>query len=157
MQRRGFSLIDQNCRNKRGFWTWDILGYLYNTLSTAFYYEASFLGFWNVTQWQSMYCRVQRRGFSLIDQKCRIYGDLNWDKFEMIWDICTAQKNYAYIVTLWWLGCVDQYFRATVLERRCEKGVVRKTLWERRCKKFAVRKIFLLTCFFYSFIMMPMF
>ena len=62
----------------------------------------------------------------------RHYGRLNLDEFEIFWDICTAQKDYAYIVTLWWLRCVDDYVkrgvRKTVCERRGEKDVVRKTL-----------------------------
>ena len=31
---------------------------------------------------------MQRWGFSLIDKKCRIDGSLNWDEFEIFWDIC---------------------------------------------------------------------
>ena len=35
---------------------WDILGYLYNSLSAALWYEASVLGFWNFTQWMNINC-----------------------------------------------------------------------------------------------------
>ena len=41
-------------------------------------------------------------------------GGLNFDELEIFWDICTAQKDYAYIVTLWGLRSVDDYVRATV-------------------------------------------
>ena len=65
---------------------------------------------------------------------------LNLDEFDIFWDICTAQKDYAYIVMLWGLRCVDDYVRATVRERRCENDVVRRTLWGRCCEKDVVRK-----------------
>ena len=45
---------------------------------------------------------VQRRGFSLIDQQLsnkRGY-ELSLDEFEIFLDICTVQKDYAYIVML---------------------------------------------------------
>ena len=36
---------------------WDILGYLYNTLSATLWYEISIIGFRNFTQWLNIYCR----------------------------------------------------------------------------------------------------
>ena len=93
----------------------------------------------------------KHRGFSLIDQ---ILSKLRGSELRRIWgrlfrDICTAQKDNAYIVTLWGLRCVDEYVMETVWKRRfenevvrktlrkrhCEKDVVKKTLWEKRCKK----------------------
>ena len=66
----------------------------------------------------------------------------NWrnylDEFEIFLDICTAQKDYAYIVTLRGLHR-DDYLRATVEQRRCKKYVVRKTLREKCCEKDVVR------------------
>ena len=58
----------------------------------------------------------------------RNYGGLNLDEFDIFWDIYTAQKDYAFIVTLRGLHSVDDYLRATVEQRRCKKYVVRMTL-----------------------------
>ena len=81
----------------------------------------------------------QRRGFST-NKKMSKFRGLNLDEFEIFWDIYTAQKDYAYIVTLLGLRCVDDYVRAPVLERReqtlrekrYEKDVVIKTLVEKK-------------------------
>ena len=43
---------------------------------------------------------VQRRGLSLIDQKLSKLPGLNLNEFRIFWDICTAQKDHTYIVTL---------------------------------------------------------
>ena len=87
---------------------------------------------------------MQRRGFSLIDQKLSKLLGLNFNDFRIFWDICTAQKDHTYIVTLWglrmWTNMLGQRCEKDVVGRRCEKDVVRRTLWERRCEKYVVRK-----------------
>ena len=60
VQRRGFSLIDQKLSKLRGFELrriWDILRYLFTTLSAALWYEAFVLEFSNFTQGKNIYCR----------------------------------------------------------------------------------------------------
>ena len=164
VQRRGFSLIDQKMSKLRGFELrriWDILGYLYNTLSTTLWYEASVLRFWHtVTEYILQICNVEVSVWST--KKWWNDRGMNLDKFDIFLGICTTQKDYANIVTLWGLRCVDEYVRTTGCERFCEKDVVRKTVWERhsekdvvrkmvwetRWEKDVVRKILFFTCFF---------
>ena len=38
----------------------------------------------------------------------------NLGEFEIYWDICTVQKDYAYIDDVRTNTCVDEYVRATV-------------------------------------------
>ena len=86
---------------------------------------------------------MQRWGFSLIDHKM---SKKRGSELIRILDICTAQKDFAFIVTLWGHICKGNGVRKTdvlrkmLWERRCEKDVVRKTLWERRCEKDVVEQ-----------------
>ena len=123
----------------------DILGYLYNTLSAALWYEVPVLGFWNFTHGKNIYADMQRRGFSLIDHKML---KLQGTEVRRIWVILGLLYSTARLrvccdvvrTTLCGRICKGNGVKKTLWERRCEKGVVRKTLWERRCERDVVRK-----------------
>ena len=62
---------------------------------------------------------MQRRGFSLINQNCTNYEGVILDEFDIFWDVCTTQKDYAYILLRVYRDvvratCVDEYVRATL-------------------------------------------
>ena len=52
-----------NCKDRSLVSFVTILGYLYNTLSAALWYEASVLRFWYFTQWMNIYCRCATSRF----------------------------------------------------------------------------------------------
>ena len=84
---------------------------------------------------------MQRRGFSLINLKCRNYGGLNLDEFEIFWGYLygglSIEHRERFRV---YRDVVDKYVGASVWTRRCEKEVVKKTLWARHWKKDVERK-----------------
>ena len=91
------------------------------------------LKLYTMNEYILLMCNVEVSVWSIT--KCRNYRVLNVEEFEIYWDICKAQKDYAYTcIVTWGLRCVDEYVRATVWERRCEKDVVVKTLWDKRCE-----------------------
>ena len=110
MQRRGFSLIDQKLSKLRGFELrriWDILGYLYTTLSAALWYEVSVLGFWNFTQWINIYCRCATSRFQFDQLKMmKLRGS------EQIWDILEYLYN-TLSATLWYEASVLGFWHFT--------------------------------------------
>ena len=63
----------------------------------------------------------------MIDHKLSKLWGLN-PELEIFWDIFTAQKDCAYIVTLYAPRCVDEYARATESESRCKKVQVVKNI-----------------------------
>ena len=145
MQRRGFSLIDKKLSKLRGFelrLISDILGYLYNTLSAALWFEASVLGFWNFTQWKKIYCRCATSRFQFDrSQNVEIIGYWTWD---ILGNLYSKERLRVYCdvmrTTLCGPICKGHGVKKTLWERRCEKEIVRKTLWERRCEKDVLRK-----------------
>ena len=84
-------------------------------MSAALWYEAFVLGSETKHSDRIHIEDVQRRGFSLIDRKCRSDGGQNLDEFEIFWIFVQYRKiTLTYIVTFWGLRCVDEYVRSTV-------------------------------------------
>ena len=93
VQRRGFSLIYQLLSKWRGSELrrfWDILGYLYSTLSAALWYEAFVLGFWNFTQCKNIYCRCATSRFQFVRPKI---VEMTGFELRRIWDILVYLYN----------------------------------------------------------------
>ena len=117
---------------------WDILEYLYSTLSEALWYEASVLGFWTSHSEWIYFANVQRIGFSLFELK---WSNLRELELRRIWDIVgylySTERLRVYCdilrTKLW--GRLCNGVRKTLWERRYENDAVRKTLWERHRKK----------------------
>ena len=112
MQRWGFSLIDQKLLKWRGFELrriWDILGYLYNTLSAVFWYEAFVLGFWNFTQANIIYCRCATSKFQFDRPKI---VEITGSELRRIWDILGYLHN-TLSALLWYEACVLGFWNFT--------------------------------------------
>ena len=154
MQHWSFSLIEQKLSKLRGSELrriWDILRYLYSTLSAARWYEAFVLGFWNFTQCKNIYCECATSRFQFDRPKnvgiMGVWTQTNLRYFGIfIQHRAIMRISWRCAVYVVWTNMCNGV-RKTLWERLWEKDIVRKTLWERLCKKVAVRKIFHLTFF----------
>ena len=95
------------------------MSYLY-TLSAALWYETLFYGSETLHSDRIYISNVQRRGFSLIDQKLSKLRGLNEFEVGLILDISTAQNDNLMI------NC--DVVRTSLFGRICKGNVVKKTL-----------------------------